>query len=44
MGGESTVHSGIHSLTSARLSRITLDRWWDQVFEPEKNYGKYTIA
>jgi hypothetical protein len=23
---------------------IILGRWWDQVFEPEKNYGKYTIA
>jgi hypothetical protein len=21
-----------------------LGLWWDQVFEPEKNYGKYTIA
>jgi len=36
---------GIHSLTRYAICRTSyLGGWVVQVFDPEKNYGKYTIA
>jgi hypothetical protein len=36
--------SGVHTLTVCPTVTHLCWALWDQVFDPEKNYGQYTIA